>query len=65
MLEEAYRHTPTCYDLHVLKAKVLRHKGALKEAAAAIRTRPTSPARSSRPSVVLVIASAVSGSSTT
>lgn len=36
LLEEAYRHTPTCYDLHVLKAKVLRHKGALKEAAAAI-----------------------------
>ena len=32
-LGEALDHTPTCYDLYVLKAKVLRHAGAVKEAA--------------------------------
>lgn len=35
-LETAYEHTPTCYDLYVVKAKVLRHSGDLKGAASAI-----------------------------
>ena len=35
-IEKALEHTPTCYDLYILKAKVLKHAGALKEAAEAI-----------------------------
>ena len=35
-IEKALEHTPTCYDLYILKGKVLKHAGALKEAAEAI-----------------------------
>ena len=35
-IARALEHTPTCYDLYILKGKVLKHAGALKEAAAAI-----------------------------
>ena len=36
-LEKAIAHTPTCYDLYVYKAKVLRHAGALLSSAEAMR----------------------------
>ena len=35
-VEKAADHTPTCYDLYVLKAKILRHAGELKAAADAM-----------------------------
>lgn len=35
-LDEAYKSTPTCYDLHVLRAKVLKHAGALKQSEEAL-----------------------------
>ena len=36
-LETAIAHTPTCYDLYVYKAKVLRHAGALLSSAETMR----------------------------
>ena len=36
-LEAAIAHTPTCYDLHMYKAKLLRHAGALLSSAEAMR----------------------------
>ena len=35
-LQRAYDHTPTCYDLYLIKAHVLKHMGALKSAARTI-----------------------------
>ena len=35
-VDMAAAHTPTCYDLYVLKAKILRHAGQLQAAATAI-----------------------------
>ncbi len=35
-LEAALKHTPTCYDVYVVKAKVLRHAGDLVGAASAM-----------------------------
>ena len=35
-LERAYMHTPTCYDLYLIKARVQKHMGALKSAATTI-----------------------------
>lgn len=36
-LEEATAHTPTCYDVYLEKARVLRHAGALAQAEASVR----------------------------
>ena len=36
LLERAYAHTPTCCDLYALRARVLKHGGALRSAAAAM-----------------------------
>lgn len=36
-LEEATAHTPTCYDVYLAKARVLRHAGALVQAEASVR----------------------------
>ena len=35
-LDRAYEHTPTCYDLYLLKARVEKHRGALRSAAETI-----------------------------
>ena len=35
-LERAAMHTPTCYDLYLIKARVQKHMGALKSAATTI-----------------------------
>ena len=35
-LDRAIAHTPTCYDVYVEKAKILRRSGALREAAATL-----------------------------
>ena len=36
-LEKAIAHTPTCYDIYLIKAQILSHAGAVRQAEASVR----------------------------